>query len=189
MAMINCPECKKEVSSQATACPHCGYPLIPTKTDKPPVTQPPLAAPQGRSKAEKKGKGCAGCLTIIVVIIVILYGIGKLSEGGGGAGSSGSGGSGGASTPHLTRAESEAVGVYLCQSPACTLRLSDDKTAGMMMNGDACEGTWRITFDSGGHDVIEFAPSVGAPSRFAVYTDGSLQETKYGYRFEKLPSR
>ena len=26
MALILCPECKKEISSQATACPHCGLP-------------------------------------------------------------------------------------------------------------------------------------------------------------------
>ena len=27
MALINCPECGKEVSDQAPACIHCGYPL------------------------------------------------------------------------------------------------------------------------------------------------------------------
>ena len=27
MALIHCPECVREVSDQATACPHCGYPL------------------------------------------------------------------------------------------------------------------------------------------------------------------
>jgi hypothetical protein len=27
MPLTQCPECNKEVSSQATACPHCGYPL------------------------------------------------------------------------------------------------------------------------------------------------------------------
>ena len=27
MAMISCPECQKEVSNRAYACPHCGYPL------------------------------------------------------------------------------------------------------------------------------------------------------------------
>ena len=24
MALINCPECKKEISSEADFCPHCG---------------------------------------------------------------------------------------------------------------------------------------------------------------------
>jgi len=27
MALINCPECNKEVSDKASACIHCGYPL------------------------------------------------------------------------------------------------------------------------------------------------------------------
>lgn len=27
MALMNCPECGKEISDQAISCPHCGYPL------------------------------------------------------------------------------------------------------------------------------------------------------------------
>ena len=27
MALINCPECNKEISDKATACPHCGCPI------------------------------------------------------------------------------------------------------------------------------------------------------------------
>lgn len=27
MALINCPECNKEISDKATVCPHCGYGL------------------------------------------------------------------------------------------------------------------------------------------------------------------
>ena len=33
MALIQCPECKKNISNMARACPHCGYPL--------PVNPPP----------------------------------------------------------------------------------------------------------------------------------------------------
>ena len=33
MSMIECPECKKEISSEAISCPHCGYPLRPTKIE------------------------------------------------------------------------------------------------------------------------------------------------------------
>jgi len=29
MALINCPECSKEISDQAVSCPHCGYSLKP----------------------------------------------------------------------------------------------------------------------------------------------------------------
>ena len=27
MALVNCPECQREVSEQAIMCPHCGYPI------------------------------------------------------------------------------------------------------------------------------------------------------------------
>jgi hypothetical protein len=27
VALISCPECRKEASDQAKACPHCGYPF------------------------------------------------------------------------------------------------------------------------------------------------------------------
>ena len=27
MALITCPECGREISDQATACPHCGFPV------------------------------------------------------------------------------------------------------------------------------------------------------------------
>lgn len=29
MALIHCPECQQNVSTQATSCPNCGYPLRP----------------------------------------------------------------------------------------------------------------------------------------------------------------
>ena len=42
--LINCPECKKEVSDSAPSCPHCGYSLISSNE----------AAVQVESKSEKK---------------------------------------------------------------------------------------------------------------------------------------
>ncbi len=27
MALINCPECNKEISDKTRKCPHCGYPI------------------------------------------------------------------------------------------------------------------------------------------------------------------
>jgi len=41
MALIPCPECKREISSAAPACPHCGFP-------NPATAAPPVpAAPTG----------------------------------------------------------------------------------------------------------------------------------------------
>lgn len=99
-------------------------------------------------------------------------------------------------TPSITNStissstpEAKYAGVYLCHSPATTLRLEADKTGGMMINGNASEGTWTLTLDNDGHDIIEFKPNNAGPSRFAVLSDGSLEEKKYGYKFEKLPAR
>lgn len=37
MALIQCPECGKEISDQAPACIHCGYPLSPTSVPEEPI--------------------------------------------------------------------------------------------------------------------------------------------------------
>ena len=34
MALIKCPECKKQVSDSAETCPHCGYKLKETSVEK-----------------------------------------------------------------------------------------------------------------------------------------------------------
>ncbi len=34
MALINCPECKKEISSHSNKCPHCGCPSEESKKEK-----------------------------------------------------------------------------------------------------------------------------------------------------------
>ncbi len=56
MALIKCPECGREVSDKAAACPQCGYPL----------TQPP-ASPSSRGKA--------GAVIFRVVTVLLLAAI------------------------------------------------------------------------------------------------------------------
>ena len=68
MALINCPECNREISDQAKFCPHCGYPLkniTPTA-----VKQTP--------KAKKSLKPApiilaAVAFVLIVSVLLILY--------------------------------------------------------------------------------------------------------------------
>ena len=56
MALIKCSECGKEISSQAVACPHCGYPLASASRDpatmspQPTVPKAPLLQTQQLSK-------------------------------------------------------------------------------------------------------------------------------------------
>lgn len=51
MALINCKECKAEISSEAEACPHCGY------------------------KNKKENMGCGSMIFISIVALVILSGL------------------------------------------------------------------------------------------------------------------
>ena len=69
MSLIQCPECKKEISDSAEKCPHCGYQLTAEVVDQ----------------AKKKTSGkTIGCLILIAFIIfLVIYGsIGDDSENG-----------------------------------------------------------------------------------------------------------
>lgn len=50
MALMVCPECGKEVSTEATACPNCAYPFVEQDTVvvTPPVERPVVVAPPVR---------------------------------------------------------------------------------------------------------------------------------------------
>ena len=132
-------------------------------------------------------------LFVVVLIIGFSGGIGGLGSNASTASTRASG-SARSSTPNAeadkpaearTSVAQERAGVYLCQSPATTLRLEKDGGGAMMMNGNPRPGHWKLISDQ----VIEFKPDTAGASRFAVRSDGSLEEMKYGYKFEKLPSR
>ena len=55
MALINCPECQKEISNQAKACPNCGCPIDLPTTVTNNVVQPQVTNETGNAK-EKKSK-------------------------------------------------------------------------------------------------------------------------------------
>jgi len=40
MALISCPECKKQISERAAACPHCGNPMSAALAAPTPVETP-----------------------------------------------------------------------------------------------------------------------------------------------------
>ena len=63
MAMINCPECGKSISSEATGCPSCGFPIKP-----PPVP------------AKKTGLWWGlGCLLAVPAMFVVVGIVGLLA--------------------------------------------------------------------------------------------------------------
>lgn len=70
MALINCPECGKEISDKAPACPHCGCPVViappePTEDDIRKQTIERLNAQEQTSKAKRKRT------TLLIIGIVI----------------------------------------------------------------------------------------------------------------------
>ncbi len=68
MAMIPCPECKKQISDNAESCPNCGYKLSQEKID------------EIKNEGEKKQNFAKiGCFTIII-ISAILYIIGSSTD-------------------------------------------------------------------------------------------------------------
>lgn len=56
MALIECPDCGKAVSSAATACPSCGHPIRPV-TDAPIVISAPV---------QKWSPGVAAVLSLVI---------------------------------------------------------------------------------------------------------------------------
>lgn len=50
MALINCPECTREISDKAERCPHCGHPVIIKNTDIQSVVDEPITCPKCSSK-------------------------------------------------------------------------------------------------------------------------------------------
>jgi hypothetical protein len=59
--LIECPECKQQISDQAQACPHCGHPI---KRARPVAAETPKAP-------HKKGHGCLIVLGIVVILGII----------------------------------------------------------------------------------------------------------------------
>ena len=59
--MIKCPECQKDVSEAAEACPSCGFPIAKKIAE----------AVKEKTSAETK-KGCGGCLVIVGVLVFII---------------------------------------------------------------------------------------------------------------------
>lgn len=64
MALINCPECNREISDLAKACPHCGYELVETKQ-----------APQSTELEEVKTNKPVGITLVLIGIVGIVLGI------------------------------------------------------------------------------------------------------------------
>jgi zinc-ribbon domain len=68
MALVTCPDCGKEISDQAPACPSCGRPREPAGV---PVATP--VAPPARKTSLTKP---AGCFLQVLGFFLLLVGVG-----------------------------------------------------------------------------------------------------------------
>jgi hypothetical protein len=68
MALIHCPECQKEISDQASACPHCGH---------------PMKRPTTIEATGKKWKATQLLSALLVIVGFIIFGIIITGEPGG----------------------------------------------------------------------------------------------------------
>lgn len=71
MALINCPECSKEISDKVTACPSCGYPLA-DKTNKSDAVQVSIKIKKTElgERTRKKASGIALLISGIFLFII-----------------------------------------------------------------------------------------------------------------------
>jgi len=72
MALIDCPECGKQVSDSAPSCPHCGY-LI-TKGE----AEPAYVFPKKENKIS--ALGWAGIILVVLLLILALRNCGGSSD-------------------------------------------------------------------------------------------------------------
>lgn len=73
MALIHCPECKREVSDKAPTCPNCGAPIAPQPSAPIVVQQAPAKKLIGPA-----GIGCA----VLLALFFIFYIIGEVNKSG-----------------------------------------------------------------------------------------------------------
>ena len=75
MAMINCPECGKEISDQANTCIHCGYPIGEscnrTEMDNP---NPIIITENHKTSAQKKLL-VSSILSLVGSIVIGIFGL------------------------------------------------------------------------------------------------------------------
>lgn len=73
MALINCPECGKEISDTAKSCPNCGYPLGDNPSANVEMNHPEMSSITARIfkflHSHKKSAGFVGCLLIVLLVV------------------------------------------------------------------------------------------------------------------------
>lgn len=72
MALIACPECQREISSRAPACPHCGYPVkasLSTSTEPVESVRSKNESPTPRPVDVAKKRSSMGAWFLLVLLV------------------------------------------------------------------------------------------------------------------------
>lgn len=75
MALINCPECSKEISDKVKTCPHCGFPLVEELKEEELPQKVELTDVKLKGIDEKLKKKIITACIAVALIIVIIFGI------------------------------------------------------------------------------------------------------------------
>ena len=76
MALINCPECEKQISDKASACPNCGYPINITQMASEAPSEEREKQSESAAQAEQKpGKRKTEWKVGLIVALIALLGI------------------------------------------------------------------------------------------------------------------
>ncbi len=80
MALINCPECNKEISDKVKACPHCGFPLVEEEKIEAPMTPQQVEVTGVKLATKSYKKPVIIGLVILILVIAAFFGIKYLNE-------------------------------------------------------------------------------------------------------------
>lgn len=74
MALITCPECGKEISDKVTACPHCGYPIVPEEVQSTASNSPQkVELVSVKLDSSKAKKVLIGAVIVVILISVCAF--------------------------------------------------------------------------------------------------------------------
>jgi hypothetical protein len=79
MALINCPECNKEISDKVKACPHCGYPFESSVDKNQDLQKVEISAVNIKPTSPEKKKRLI--LGLIIAVVVLAVGIAAIFVG------------------------------------------------------------------------------------------------------------
>lgn len=78
MALINCPECGKEISDKAASCPNCGYPI--SSTEKIIESQDNTTVSPPTTKSNKNVGIIIAIISIIVIAVILVFVVNNIKK-------------------------------------------------------------------------------------------------------------